>query len=176
LEEGEVVAGFAFGAGGDAAHRFQPGVGAFDRPAVAGVGVGGALSAAAAAPDGAGGGAGGDRLACPPRLGDARLDAALADRVFERGGGVAAVSPELLWLDAAREQPVEQRQQLLALVLVAGAERDRERRPVAGYGQVVAAARPAQERARDLLAPYMKGTGWVKLPVGGARSRCCRRR
>ena len=34
LEEGEVVVGFAVAAGGDAAHCFQPGVGAFDGPAV----------------------------------------------------------------------------------------------------------------------------------------------
>ena len=42
VEEGEVVVGFAVAAGGDAAFCFQPGVGAFDRPAVTGLWVGGA--------------------------------------------------------------------------------------------------------------------------------------
>lgn len=35
VEEGEVVVGFAVASGGDPAFCFQPGVGAFDRPAVA---------------------------------------------------------------------------------------------------------------------------------------------
>jgi len=43
-------------------------------------------------------------------------------------------------------------------VLVAGREPHFERRPAGVYGEVVAAAGPAQERARDLLAPFFAST------------------
>jgi hypothetical protein len=46
-----------------------------------------------------------------------------------RGRGVAAVGPELGRADPAPLEFVEQRQQVAALVLVAGAELDRERQP-----------------------------------------------
>jgi hypothetical protein len=76
VEEGEVVVGFAVAAGGDAPLRFQPGVGAFDRPAVTRLGVGGLEPPFLAAPDGAGGGAGGDRRAGGAWFADPRLDPA----------------------------------------------------------------------------------------------------
>jgi hypothetical protein len=60
-------------------------------------------------------------------LADARLDLALAQGLFERARGVATVGPELLRLDAAREQPVQQRQQVALLVLVAGRQAQGQR-------------------------------------------------
>ncbi len=44
------------------------------------------------------------------------------------------------------------------LVFVAGREPDRQRCTVGVYGQVRAAPWPAQERARDLLAPFFAST------------------
>jgi len=44
------------------------------------------------------------------------------------------------------------------LVLIAGGESDRERAAVGVYGQVIAAPWFAQERARDLLAPFFAWT------------------
>ena len=110
VEEGEVVVGFAVAAGGDAAFGFEPGVGAFDWPAVAGVGVGAAEAAASASPDLAGRGAGGDGIAAAPGLGDARLDPALAQGLFELPRGVAAVGPQLAGLDVALGECLQQRQ------------------------------------------------------------------
>jgi hypothetical protein len=129
LEEGEVVVGFAVVAGGDAAHRFQPGVGAFDRPAVACLRVGGACSSSASAPDGAGRCAGRDRLAGAAGLADPWFDAAFAERLFELARGVAAVGPQFVGLDLARGERVEEREQMLPLVFVAGGEPDFEWRP-----------------------------------------------
>ena len=71
---------------------------------------------------------------------------------------VAAVGPDLAGPELALEQLVDQRQQVVALVVVAGREPDREREPVGVYGQVIAAPWPAQERARDLLAPFFAST------------------
>src|SRR6478672_4238825 len=52
LDEGLVGLGFAVAAGGDPAAGFQPGVGAFDLPALAALRVARFLLAFAAAPDG----------------------------------------------------------------------------------------------------------------------------
>jgi hypothetical protein len=93
VEEGEVVVGFAVAAGGDAAHCFEPGVGAFDGPAVAGLGVAGFDASLFAAPDFAAALAGRDRVAGAAWLADARADPALGESLFERAGGVAAVCP-----------------------------------------------------------------------------------
>lgn len=158
MEKGEVVVGFAVAAGGDPAFCFQPGVGAFDWPAVAGVRVGGAQPPASASPDLAGGGAGGDGVAFAAGLADLRLDLAFAERLFERARGVAAVGPQLVGLDTALAERVEQGQQMPSLVLVAGRQPDLQRCAVRVYGQVVAAAGPAQERARDLRAPFFAST------------------
>jgi hypothetical protein len=73
--------------------------------------------------------AGGDRFSGPARLADPRLDLAFAQRLLERLRGVAAVGPQLGRLDAARGERVEQRQQVPSLVLVAGREPHRQRRP-----------------------------------------------
>lgn len=78
MEEGEVVVGFAVAAGGDSAFGFQPGVGAFDRPAVACLWVAGFQPSFLASPDLAGRGALGDRLARAARSADPRLDLAFA--------------------------------------------------------------------------------------------------
>ena len=158
MEEGEVVVGFAVAAGGDAAHCFQPGVGALDRPAVPGLRVACFEVSFLAAPDLACGLADGDRLALAARLADPRLDLALKQRLFERARGVAAISPELARLDPLLEQPVDKRDQVPLLVLVAGSEPDRERRALGVYGEVVAAAGPAAERARDRFAPFFAST------------------
>ena len=158
MEEGEVVVGFAVAAGRDAAFGFEPGVGAFDRPAVAGLRVGGFQPAFLAAPDLAGLGACGDRLAAPARLADAGLDPPLADRLLEFGGGIAAVGPALRGQDPACGERVEQRQRVAPLVFAAARQPDRERLPESFYGQVVAATRLSEEGARDLLAPFFAST------------------
>jgi hypothetical protein len=129
VEEGEVVAGLAVAAGGDAAFRFQPGVGALDRPTVACLGIAGLWAALLPAPDLACWGAVRDRLAAASWLADARLDLPFAQRLFERGRGVAAVGPELARADAAGGERIDERQQVPLLVLVPGREPGLERRP-----------------------------------------------
>jgi hypothetical protein len=73
--------------------------------------------------------AGRDRLPGPAGLADAGADPALGQRPLVRARGIAAVGPELARMDPGRGQAVQQRQQVAALVLVAGRERDRERQP-----------------------------------------------
>ncbi len=109
VEEGEVVVGFAVATGGDPAFRFQPGVGAFDRPAVSGLRITGLEPAFLAAPDHAGGLGDWDRFVRQTSLADPRLDLALAECLFERSGVVAAVCPDLAGTDLALEQRVDQR-------------------------------------------------------------------
>lgn len=158
MEEGEVVVGFAVASGVDAAFCFEPGVGAFDGPAVAGLGVGGFEASSAAAPDLAGWCAFGDRVAGAAWFADPRFDLAFAEGLVERFAVVGAVGPELSGDDRAFGERVEQRQEVSLLVFVAGGEADRERCAVGVYGQVVAAAWFAQERAGDLLAPFFAST------------------
>jgi hypothetical protein len=110
VEEGEVVVGFAVAAGADPSECFQPGVGAFDGPAVAGVGVGDFEASLLAAPDLAHGEVVGDRLAAFARLADVGADPALGQRLFVGVRGVAAVGPQLVWLDAGLGERVEQRE------------------------------------------------------------------
>jgi hypothetical protein len=62
VEEGEVVVGFAVASGGDPSFCFQPGVGAFDGPAVSGLRVACFEPAFLAAPDQAGALVAGDRV------------------------------------------------------------------------------------------------------------------
>lgn len=119
MQEGEVVVGFAVAAGGDAALGFQPGVGAFHGPAMAGLRIRGSQPAPPASPDCSGRRALWDRLALAPRPRDARFDLTLAQRLLERGGGIAAIGPQLLGVNAAPDQGVDQRQQMSSLVLVA---------------------------------------------------------
>jgi hypothetical protein len=83
LEEGLVGVGFAVAAGGDAAAGFQPGVGAFDGPAVAGLRVAGLGRAFAAAPDGRR--LLWRRLAAAAPLADPRLDPAREQLLLEFG-------------------------------------------------------------------------------------------
>jgi hypothetical protein len=68
-------------------------------------------------------------LTGPAALADHRLDPALLQLLAERGAVVAAVGPELGREQTAREQVVDQRQQLQPLVLVPGPDADREGRP-----------------------------------------------
>jgi hypothetical protein len=84
VEEGEVVVGFAFAAGADPAERFQPGVGAFDGPALACLWVAGFHLSFFAAPDLAAALSGWDRVACSAWLADARVDLALVERLLVR--------------------------------------------------------------------------------------------
>ena len=158
MKEREVVVGFAVAAGCDPAFGFQPGVCAFDRPAVTGLRVACFEAPFLAAPNLLGGLAGRDRFVRPAPLADLRLDFTLAQGLLETLGVVAAVGPDLLRPDLAFEQRVDQRQQMLLLVLVSGRKPHLERRPVGVYGQVIAAPWPAQERARDLLAPFFAST------------------
>ena len=83
MEEGEVVGGFAVAAGCDAAFRFQPGVGAFDGEALAGLPVGCLGVFVAAAPDGGRGLGGG--VCGSAAFADPRFDVALAEGSFEAG-------------------------------------------------------------------------------------------
>jgi hypothetical protein len=127
VEEGEVVVGVAVSSGGDPPSCFQPGVGAFDGPAVAGLRVAGFDTSFFAAPDFAADLFGRDRVAGSAWLADPRLDLALGESLLERGGGVATVCPELVGVDAGGGELVEQWQQVAAFVFVAGGEPDRER-------------------------------------------------
>ena len=129
LEEGEVVGGLAVAPGGDSAQRLQPGVGALDRPAMAGLRVARLQPPLLPPPDLVGRLPRRDRLTAAARLGDPRPDPALGQRLFVRARGVAAVCPQLLGVDPDLRQPLEQRQQVALLVLVAGADQDRERQP-----------------------------------------------
>lgn len=61
-------------------------------------------------------------------------------------------------MDALAAEGIEERDQVAALVLVAGGEANLERVAVSVDREVVAASRPAQERARDLLAPFFAST------------------
>src|SRR5438445_8872094 len=68
------------------------------------------------------------------------------------------------------------------LVLVAGRESHRQRRAACVYGQVVTAAGPAAERARDLLAPFFASTSEASTitrdqsSLSAPASCCCKRR
>ena len=115
MEEGEVVVGFAVAAGVDPAFGFEPGVGAFDGPAVACLGVGGFDVAVSAAPDFAGWCAFGDRVAGAAAFADVWFDLAVAEGLFERFGVVAAVGPELAGLDLAVGELVEQWEEVALL-------------------------------------------------------------
>ena len=158
MEEGEVVVGFAVASGVDAAFCFEPGVGAFDGPAVAGLRVGGFDASSAAAPDLAGWCAFGDRLAGAAGVADPWFDRAFAKGLVEGFACVGAVGPELSGDDRAFGERVEAWQEVALLVFVAGGEAYRERCPVGVYGQVVAAAWLAQERSGDLFAPFFAST------------------
>src|SRR3954464_12033267 len=61
-------------------------------------------------------------------------------------------------MDAARDQGVEQRQEMLAFVLVSGPQANRERQPGRVYDEMETTAGAAAERARDLLAPFFAST------------------
>jgi hypothetical protein len=120
LEEGEVVVGVVVFAGGDSSSCFQPGVGAFDGPAVACLGVACFELSSFAAPDLSGWCSGRDRFVGSSWFADSRFDLAFAQGGVDRLGGVAAVGPEFVRADAACDQFVDERQQVASLVLVAG--------------------------------------------------------
>lgn len=119
MEEGEVVVVFDVVSCSDSAFGFEPGVGAFDGPAVASERVGGFDDPFLAAPDLAGGGAGRERVASAARLADPGLDPALEEFQAELFGGVAAVCPYLIRDDPAAMERFDQRDQVSALVFVA---------------------------------------------------------
>lgn len=77
MEEGEVVVGVAVAAGCDPSSCFEPGVGAFDWPAVACLGVACFDSSFLAAPDRTGWCAGRDRFAGAAWFADLGFDLAL---------------------------------------------------------------------------------------------------
>jgi hypothetical protein len=158
LEEGEVVVGFAVAAGGDSAHRFEPGVRAFYRPAVTRARIVDLESSFLAAPDLAHDRTGRDRVAGAPGLADPRLDPALGERDLVCLRGITAVGPQLAWVHAGFRDRIQQRQQVGPLVLVSGPEQDVERQPVRlDYEMEAAAGRPP-DRAGDLFAPFFAST------------------
>lgn len=122
LQEGLVVFGFAVASGRDPASVSEPGVGAFDGPAVAGLGVWRLEDPFAATADLPYPCVCGDLFARPTAPADARLDPAFAQRLFELPGVVAAVGPQLTRSDPALGKRIKQRQQMAALVLVARRE------------------------------------------------------
>jgi hypothetical protein len=158
VKECEVVVGFAVASGADPSFGFEPGVGGFDGPAVAGLGVAGLGLPAFSAPDLACRGALRDRVARAPWPADPGFDSSLDQSSLVLSAVVAAVGPELAGMDLTFEQFVGQGQQLVAFIDIAGRQPDRERQPVGVYGQVIAAPWAAQERARDLLAPFFAST------------------
>jgi hypothetical protein len=89
VEEGEVVVGFAITSGSDPPSCLQPGVGAFDRPAVARLRVARLRLPSFATPDLAPRLALGERIACAAARADAGLDLALAQRLGESARVVA---------------------------------------------------------------------------------------
>jgi len=128
LDHGEPVVGASFPAGRDAPPVAQPAVCAFDRPAFAAVGVAGFRSAAAAAEDELVG-VQGFRFAAAAPAADHGFDAACTQLGSELFAVVAAVGPQLNRPQVAGKQLIDKRQELEPLVLVAGADPDRKRRP-----------------------------------------------
>jgi len=120
LGEGEVELGAAFVAGCDAAVFVEPGVGAFDRPAVGDLGVADAA------------------LAGPVAFGDVWLDAAFTKRGAEVFGVVAAVGQQLIGSIAAaaaqRRDRIDDRERVAAVVVVGGAQDNSQRGAVAVAG------------------------------------------
>jgi hypothetical protein len=120
LGECEVELGSAFPAGADAALVVEPGVGALDHRALARLRV-------ARSP-----------LARFALVWDARLDPAFAQRGADVGGVVAAVGEQQVGAVAAivaqRRDRVDERDEMAAVVVVCGAEKNRERQPAAVAG------------------------------------------
>ena len=127
LDDGEPELWSTFPAGCDASPVAEPAVGAFDGPAFASEWVAWPGSAAVRAADRRC--AGRDGLPGPTALADHRLDAAQLQLLAQLAAVVAAVCPELGGQKATRKQLVDQRQQMPPLVLVAGPDADRKRRP-----------------------------------------------
>jgi hypothetical protein len=122
------VVGSSFPASRDAPPVAQPAVCAFDGPAFVAVRVDRLWSAATAAVDERVGASGFGLAASPPPA-DHRLDAASAQLPSQLFAVVAAVGPQLKWPPVACEQLIKQRQQMQPLVLVAGTDPNRKRRP-----------------------------------------------
>lgn len=107
---------------------------------MAGLRVGCFQSPSSAAPDLADGEAFGERFAWAASFADLRLDRPREQRFQERLGGVAAIGPQLVGMDPALGERVDQRQQVPLLVLVSGREAYLERGAVGVYGEMDAAA------------------------------------
>lgn len=117
----------ALPAGSDATPVAQPAVGTFDGPPFASERVAWPGPAAVSATHGRC--ASRDGLARPAALADHRFEPTLAQLVAQLSAVVAAVCPERSRQETASEQLVDKRQKVQPLVLVAGADPDRERRP-----------------------------------------------
>lgn len=104
---------------------------------MAGVGVGAADDFAVAGAADAGWLVGQWWFAASAAAADSRFDPAVGDLGAEAVAAVAAVGPDLLGVVAGGEQVVEQRQEVAALVLVAGADPDADGPAVGVDGQVV---------------------------------------
>jgi hypothetical protein len=127
LDDGEPEFWSAFPASSDAPPVAQPAVGTFDRPAFASERVARPGPATVSATHS--GCASRDGLPRPAALADHRFEPALAQLAAQLGAVVAAVCPERSRQEAASEQLVDKRQKVQPLVLVAGTDPDRERRP-----------------------------------------------
>ena len=136
---------------------FEPGVGAFDGPAVAGLGVGGTQAAFLPRQT--------SRVGVPSGIGSWRRRGLLI-----RGSICARAAPARGRGRHSRGRPTPRGGGCRGArghprAAAGGDARSRCRRepqlqrcPVRVYGEVVAAAGPAQERARDLLAPFLAST------------------
>ena len=129
MDECFVGGGFAVAAGRDPPSCFQPGVGSFDRPAVPSEWVSGLELSFASAADLTDDLFGRDSGAGFAPSADHRLDPSLGEVVAEDGGVVATVGPDLARVDPARDQRVDQRDQVSLLVFVAGRDAHLERQP-----------------------------------------------
>jgi hypothetical protein len=148
-EVGEVDAAVGFGADAEAAEAAEPGVCAFDDPAVAGEWVAGSEHALAAAGAESCSLPGSRRFSSAAALADLGLDPTRLELLAQCAAAVAAVGPELVWPVAGGAEEVDEGEQVGALVLVAGAEPHRERPALRVHGQVVLArGKGSVERAR----------------------------
>ena len=159
-EVGEVDVAVGFGADGESSEAAEPGVGAFDDPAVAGEWVAGAGDAFASAGAWPACLVGEERVACSAAFADLGSHSAGAELFAKGFAAVAAVGPDLAGLVADVGERVDERQQMRAFVFVAGADPDVQRPALGVYDEVILAGRKASvDRARpDQVAPFFAST------------------
>lgn len=159
-EVGGVDVAVGFGADCESSEAAEPGVGAFDDPAVSCEWVACAGDAFASAGSGSLGLSGCERVAGAAAFADLWGDPSGTDLIAEGFAAVAAVGPDLAGSVAGVGERVDQRQQMCALVFVAGADAYLERPAVGVYDKVILTGRKAAvDRAwPDQIAPFFAST------------------